>query len=355
MTSLTLGSRRFLSGLIAYRLEALAVGILALAVTLASLLAFRAPAEAAPEQRAVLQLTPAKAAAMVAATSAAPGQIRATGEQAKLINAALPFSAAPVQAAQPFALAGDALDHDRALLCLTQAVYYEAGFEPIDGRRAVAQVVLNRMRHPAFPNSVCGVVYQGSRSPVCQFSFVCDGSLYRAPSPAAWRVARDIAAAALAGHVERSVGSATHYHANYVAPRWAPMLTKITQLGAHIFYRWPGAWGQRGAFNGRYAGEAVDPSALRPSPRTPESADLVVTHQAVASQFEAGPPVARAPNDVGGLLDTSKGWTLSIPDPKDIGGSAARTIAQQQVEPKPAATSAAAVGTVAAAPIVAGR
>ena len=98
----------------------------------------------------------------------------------------------------PFA--GDELDHRRALLCLTQAVYYEAGFEPLAGRRAVAQVVLNRMRHPAFPKSVCGVVYQGRRSPVCQFSFVCDGSLYRAPAPAAWREAKAVAEAALGGY-----------------------------------------------------------------------------------------------------------------------------------------------------------
>ena len=88
----------------------------------------------------------------------------------KLINAALPFSDAPVLAARAFVLpAGETLDQRRAILCLTQAVYYEAGFEPVEGRRAVAQVVLNRMRHPAFPKSVCGVVYQHSSTPVCQF------------------------------------------------------------------------------------------------------------------------------------------------------------------------------------------
>jgi spore germination cell wall hydrolase CwlJ-like protein len=69
---------------------------------------------------------------------------------------------------------------------MTQAVYYEAAYEPLQGRRAVAQVVLNRVRHPAFPNSVCGVVYQGSNQRVCQFSFTCDGSLNRKPSAAAW-------------------------------------------------------------------------------------------------------------------------------------------------------------------------
>ena len=175
-------------------------------------------------------------------------------------------AAAPIAAARPFDLAGgDPLDQRRALLCLTQAVYYEAGFEPLDGRRAVAQVVLNRMRHPAFPKSVCGVVYQRTRPPVCQFSFVCDGSLYRAPG--AGRVAagaRRSPRAALAGYVERSVGAATHYHADYVAPRWAPMLAKVAKLGAHIFYRWPGAWGLPAAFTGRYIGEPRDPLSLRP-------------------------------------------------------------------------------------------
>ena len=84
------------------------------------------------------------------------------------------------------------------------------------------------------------------------------------PRSGAWREAETIAAAALDGYVETSVGSATHYHADYVAPRWAPMLTKIAKLGAHIFYRWPGAWGQPAAFTGRYIGEPQDPLALRP-------------------------------------------------------------------------------------------
>ena len=145
-------------------------------------------------------IAPAKAAVLVAATSGpASVELRATGDQAKLINAALPFNAGPIAAAQPFVVSGDSVDEKRALLCLTQAVYYEAGFEPLEGRRAVAQVVLNRMRHPAFPKSVCGVVYQSSKSRICQFTFVCDGSLRRAPEVGAWRQARAIAQAALAG------------------------------------------------------------------------------------------------------------------------------------------------------------
>ena len=274
----------------------------------------------------------ARAAALIAATSGdQASQVQAVGAQAELINASMPFSRAPIQAAQAFILpVGETLDQRRAVLCLTQAVYYEAGYEPIEGRRAVAQVVLNRMRHPAFPKSVCGVVYQRNSTPVCQFSFVCDGALDRRPEVGAWRVAEAIARAALAGYVETSVGSATHYHADYVAPRWAPLLTKINKLGAHIFYRWPGAWGQVGAFNGRYIGEPRDPASMRPAIFIkPNGGEINADGAAVAYD---GPPIARAPNDVGGLLDVSKGWTLNIPMPGEA-GAASKAIAEQQARP----------------------
>jgi hypothetical protein len=94
-------------------------------------------------------------------------------------------------------------------------------------------------------------------------SFVCNGSLDRRPAPGAWRQAETIARQALYGYVEPSVGEATHYHADYVAPVWAPELAKVAAIGQHIFYRWPGAWGQPSAFTGRYAGEAKNPAAPR--------------------------------------------------------------------------------------------
>lgn len=311
------------------RVGAVLLGLLAMAAlyALASVTFLRAGSADTPV------VVPAQAAALVAATSGdASTLVQAIGEKAQLINASMPFSRAPVQAAHAFVLpAGDSLDQRRALLCLTQAVYYEAGFEPIAGRRAVAQVVLNRMRHPAFPKSVCGVVYQRNSTPVCQFSFVCDGALDRRPEAGAWKVAEDIARAALGGYVEQTVGSATHYHADYVAPRWAPLLTKISKLGAHIFYRWPGTWGQVGAFTGRYIGEPRDPSTMRPLilARAITGGDTMMTDSVPAY---SGPPIARAENDVGGLLDTSKGWTLNIPMPNET-GNAAKAIAQQQVKP----------------------
>ena len=323
--------------------------VLALIAGLTVLQLRSAPARA--EDRMII--APARAAALINATSGtAATAVKAVGEDAKLINAAMPFDRATVGAARPFDMASDSgIDHRRALLCLTQAVYYEAGFEPVEGRRAVAQVVLNRLRHPAFPKSVCGVVYQGSRSPVCQFSFVCDGALYRRPDGEAWREAQGVAAAALSGYVESVVGSATHYHADYVAPRWAPLLAKVAKLGAHIFYRWPGAWGQQAAFTGHYIGEPNDPLALRPPLRAPViDGPGIAPSDAIA--VASGPPIARAANDVGGLLDTTKGWTLNIPMPAES-ERAKRTIAEQQ---KPNATPAPGGSvTASAAPVLASR
>ncbi len=122
-------------------------------------------------------------------------------EEAMRLNAALPVNAPIEAAAKPFALpGGNAATQANALECLTSAIYYEAGQESTDGQRAVAQVVLNRVRHPAFPASVCGVVYEGStRQTGCQFTFTCDGSLLRAPSPDAWDRARKVARDALHG------------------------------------------------------------------------------------------------------------------------------------------------------------
>jgi hypothetical protein len=176
-----------------------------------------------------------------------------TPQQALELNAAGPIASTPGPAAKPF-LVGQKPSFDRAVECLTAAIYYEAATEPAQGQRAVAQVVLNRVRHPAFPKTVCGVVYQGSeRTTGCQFTFTCDGSLVRTPLPELWMRARRVAAAALAGHVEPTVGVATHYHANWVVPYWASSLTRSTAIGGHIFYRWSGFWGTPAAFRGRYA------------------------------------------------------------------------------------------------------
>jgi spore germination cell wall hydrolase CwlJ-like protein len=187
------------------------------------------------------------------------GFATAVGQSAAELNALRPVARLPIRPMRPFVLPAQGADRERALQCLTQAVYYEAAREPLEGQQAVAQVVLNRMRHPAYPKSICGVVYQGAaRATGCQFTFTCDGSLAWAPEPALWRRAQAVAARAVAGFVDKRVGSATHYHANYVAPYWAPTLVKMTQVGAHIFYRWTGPWGEPPAFVGRYAGREAE-------------------------------------------------------------------------------------------------
>jgi hypothetical protein len=178
------------------------------------------------------------------------------GEAARRVNAAIPFAHDQIEPAAPFVLnARSPAERERAVRCLTNAVYYEAALEPLDGQRAVAQVVVNRLRDPNFPKSVCGVVYEGwERLTGCQFSFTCDGALARGPIPALWERSRKVAEDALNGYVMAAVGAATHYHADYVAPYWAPALVKITQIGQHIFYRWPGAAGLPQALTAAYAG-----------------------------------------------------------------------------------------------------
>ena len=207
-------------------------------------------------------------------------------DEALAINRETPVTAPAGPAAAPFLL-GPASVSARisATDCLAQAVYYESGNESDEGQRAVAQVVLNRVRHPAFPASVCGVVYQGStRSTGCQFTFTCDGSLTRRPAAESWDRARRVAAAALAGSTYAGVGNATHYHANYVLPVWAGTLAKTDVVGAHLFYRWNGGWGQPGAFVQHYSGHELSADILRTS-----------ALKAHAAYIAAGTPTAGHP------------------------------------------------------------
>ncbi len=189
-------------------------------------------------------------------------------------------------AARPIVARGTSLDQGRALQCLTAAIYYEAASEPDAGQRAVAQVVLNRVAHPAWPNTVCGVVYQGSERTGCQFSFACDGSMARRPMAVFWDRARRVAADALAGYVYAPVGLATHYHTSAVHPYWADSLAFIGTIGAHRFYRWSGAAGRPAAFTAVYAG--AEPMAA-PHPRTwtPAAADVADPIQ-LEKAFEQG-------------------------------------------------------------------
>ena len=187
---------------------------------------------------------------------------------AAAINAAIPLFQGPNPRAASVVFRGaTALDQQRSLQCLAEAIYYEARSESEDGQRAVAQVVLNRVRHPAYPNSVCGVVYQGPMRAGggCQFTFTCDGSLASPPAGAGWLRARRIASAALAGSVFAPVGHATHYHTHEVVPHWAYKLVKSAVIGSHNFYRMQDRWGTPQAFSERYAGRESSPSAIMAS------------------------------------------------------------------------------------------
>lgn len=185
-------------------------------------------------------------------------------DQAVKLNAEVPVSSGPNPAAAPFRFKGNAAARSQALTCLASTVYYEAGNQDENGERAVAQVVLNRVRHPAFPGTICGVVYEGSTKPTgCQFTFTCDNSLNRQPDAEGWRRALSVAEAALNGFVYEPVGWATHYHADYVIPVWAATMAKNAVVGAHLFYRWAGGWGQPAAFARTYSGHEPNASALR--------------------------------------------------------------------------------------------
>jgi len=168
------------------------------------------------------------------------------------------FTAPANPQARPFHMSG-ALDSARDLDCLADAVYYEARGETPAGQAAVAQVVLNRVRHPAFPKSVCGVVFQGAQGGAsCQFSFACDGSMSRSREPTAWRRSREVAAHALSGFVMPGVGNATHFHVVGLDPRWGPRLLRVAQIGLHVFYRFGGYAGSPGSFNGRPQPSSAD-------------------------------------------------------------------------------------------------
>lgn len=209
-------------------------------------------------------------------------------DQAVKVNSAIPVASGPNPAAAPFKFAGNSTARAQALNCLASAVYYEAGNQDEDGERAVAQVVLNRVRHPAFPASVCGVVYQGStKATGCQFTFTCDGSMNRRPDTDGWDRAIRIAAQALSGNVYAPVGWATHYHADYVVPYWASTMAKNAVVGAHLFYRWAGNWGQPAVFTQRYAGHEANADALR-------SAALAAVH-VIAPQGSLAATIAKIP------------------------------------------------------------
>jgi spore germination cell wall hydrolase CwlJ-like protein len=232
-------------------------------------------------------------------------------QTARDLNAAIPYAPLGADSPAPFRAAPGSEDFARALDCLASAILYEAGDDPL-GQAAVAQVVLNRVRHPAFPSSVCAVVYQGSeRTTGCQFTFTCDGALRRVPAPAAWDRARVMATAFLNGRTDPRVGMATHYHTDWVHPYWSTALDKIARVDTHLFFRWRGAWGRRSAFSSAYSGA---------EPREAELAWLSAAHQAPDAMKRATEAdLTNVGNDVGpqsaaGMLRSRPGDHLILVD-----------------------------------------
>ena len=217
----------------------------------------------------------AVAAAMSATESAARAAAekqrqRAVAEEASMVAALASYLAADTQSmreemlaprlkpAKPIAESlasndalADLVDFDFSTLtvakldaeerkCLAQAIYYEARSEPRIGQLAVADVVLNRVASPLYPNSICGVVFQGSeRRHGCQFSFTCHGSMQARLNQRKWKSSEMMAGAILAGVRAPVSRNATHYHASYVHPSWAKRLTPTATIGTHKFYKFP--------------------------------------------------------------------------------------------------------------------
>lgn len=227
-------------------------------------------------------------------------------DDARARNARQPFVTGPIALARPFVFRGDAQARSLARDCLAAGAWYEAGNDAV-GQSSVVQVILNRVRHPAFPADICSTVFQGSeRSTGCQFSFTCDGSMARRrPSPAQWIKAQALADNALSGFVDPRVGVATHYHTDWVVAKWSPKMEKLTQVGTHLFFRWPGSFGRPQAFARRtFAAEAYEPlmAALSPAHALGPTAQIAGLPPSPTASREATDYAAQGknfPKDVG--------------------------------------------------------
>ncbi len=226
-------------------------------------------------------------------------------EDAEAYNASIPFADGPNPAARAFRFAGSAEDLQRATDCLAAGVLYEAG-DDAPGEKAVAQVVLNRLRHPAFPKTVCGVVFEGSeRATGCQFSFTCDGSMQRwHPTLDQWKRAHTVASAALHGNVYKPVGYATHYHTDWVVPYWQSSLDKIAKVHSHLFFRWSGWWGTPGAFRLKPQGSEPNEAQMAAISSAHDLADALLEADAATGEanLALGKPLVPLASDPNAFL-----------------------------------------------------
>lgn len=253
-----------------------AAWLLGMAAAIALIAAGMIAAQTSPGFIRIMLAAPFSGVSPVAVAGTGGGAVSRPSDvgmiRARQLNAAVPFAAGAVAAARPFLFAGSASDRQRAVDCLALAAMAEAGASD-RGQRAVIQVILNRVRHPAFAKSICGVVFEGShRSTGCQFTFTCDGALARRYAAAAWSSARARANDALDGLVFDEVGLATHYHTDWVHPYWSQSLMKLARVDTHLFFRWPGRWGSPGFLNASYGGNEP---AIRQLAYLPAHADGV--------------------------------------------------------------------------------
>lgn len=193
-----------------------------------------------------------------ASAAAASASLLSAYAPEKRVSIETPFALLLGPAERPHGVSGNGLDHwwsdrplpedmtsDKQLKCLAEAVYFEARGEPERGQRAVAQVVVNRVKNPAYPDTVCGVVYQNRNwFNRCQFTFACDRVPDKVTDRAAWALAERIAEEYASGAAWiREIGAATHYHADYVSPSWANLMRKVRTIGDHLFYvTYGGGW-----------------------------------------------------------------------------------------------------------------
>lgn len=189
----------------------------------------------------VASLEPSSAAALDAIAGIAP--ISSTPMPA-IASQQLAYARANAPVTGGFSTGNAMQVSDKELWCLATAIYFEARGESYRGQVAVAQVVLNRVKDHRYPDTICGVVYQNqSRRNSCQFSFACDGVPETINDRTSWAQAEDIASRFTAGQLYLTeVGDATHYHATYVRPAWAPRMSKVTQIGLHVFYKFKRGW-----------------------------------------------------------------------------------------------------------------
>lgn len=230
--------------------------------------------------------------------------------RAMMLQAVLRGPSTAVEPAAPTEPAIDARQH----ACLSQAIYYEARGETQRGQIAVAEVIMNRARSRAYPNSVCGVVYQGShRATGCQFTFTCDGSLGQRPRGRAWDRAQRTATAVMMGYARPMTQGATHYHTTGVNPVWNSGLVQTTQIGVHVFYRFPNR-----SERAHYQEALARRRGAIGSRRSVEAADLIPEADAAAQEALEGettetvaPPAADEPipaaNDTGADAGASEG------------------------------------------------